>query len=291
MKNSMIIILTCIAVSSMGYVTGQMASKPIPKKIHGEKFILDSREQIPEAEIALPALSATRTALNTSTHQFFYAAYKAKESAADKAALLARAPAILLNQYKGSKSKILQKNPWFVLKGLQEAKTLLYSLTATSTSTASAAASQSTLQTSRLQLFVTSAYLPLQTLFPRLATLQKIKGIAEPFGMAWIKANNAQMEDLLLSLATSHIVNTNLLPEARELIAFIGVLGHALPVATRAISLDAIETLCINTVYCGGQKGNDLAESILEVIQKVKDDMRYGPDAKTIAEMTIRDRA
>ena len=197
-----------------------------------------------------------------------------------------RAPVMLLNQYKACKNPIIDQNPWFVLKGLQELKPLLHSLNTTYLPTLSA--SQLHFQKSKVSIFAKSAYETLCQIIPRLAALNAKELPNGTFGQQWLNASDAKTEKYLLYFITKHITKERLFPAAGELIGFIGVLGHALPKDVRMICLNAIEEMCANELFAGTNK--ETAQNNFDLVQAVNKDMFHGPDAQTIAEMAIRDR-
>ncbi len=235
----------------------------VPNAIVVTHLDLDTKYELYHKELDYPALAATNIKIGISEKPCFFMDEFNKANHKRKLELMTRAPWALTKQFHKSKNPVVKENPWFLYQGLEDFKKLknIY-----------ASELKSKMEALNNGFLKTFNELLIELPLIKISTTQGRVG----FSQLWLDATSEQQRDAVLRETIAEIVSKRALEACRELVRFMGVLGHAFSTEERIQAL-------IKCVHL-------LPEKDVPLMGAVFFDLRDGPDAQTIAQMAIRDR-
>lgn len=245
---------------------GTPKQSAIPAKTIIRVTALDVNTKLPMLNpLDYPALGSTNIAIKPDeTPRFFMDQFNSTDIKG-KLELLLQAPCALLKQFERSKNPVIIQNPWFLYQGLEDIKKLKKEY-------------EHELKTKMEPLrngFLRAFNMLLCELsLIRISTTQGKMSLGE----LWFNATTIEHREALLKEITDAVIADKSEQTRTELVGFIGVLGHAFSVPKRVESLQRLLDADPENM------------SYARLIKAVFDDIQHGPDAKTIAQMAIRDR-
>lgn len=230
-------------------------------------------------DLDYPALAATNISNPNKSSRFFIDELNNKTELSSKSSLIFQAPQMLKKQFEESCFPNIKANPWFLYQGLEDFKKLRKNIAGFQT-IFRIKSDQDILQKAKEPIMRMQFSIAFRTLLPQLSSIMIPTSNGKmDFDKLWLEATTVEERDFLLMSATGVIKGQKstkyTAAVTRELIGFIGVLGHVFSEEKRMKSLIIL---------------NDLHPEYHELNCTVHNDILNGPTAKAIATMALQEK-